>query len=222
MTTREQARFWEHPGLPGVDLLRARYVRHTFSWHVHDEYVVAAVTSGVEAMGLPSGSERAGAGSVVLINPGAPHTAYAGAEEGWSYRVLYPSPAVVSAVAAEVSALRGTPAFTRTVLEDPAAVRLITDVHRAAEQDNTLAADTLLRLVLARPPARRGGPAARSGAAPDAGPRRRRPRPRPARRPDDGVPRTRRARRGDGQPAVRTPARLQTGLRAAPARLAHR
>jgi transcriptional regulator GlxA family with amidase domain len=55
------------------------------------------------------------------------------------------------------------------VLEDPAAVRLITDVHRAAEQDNTLAADTPLRLVLARLPARHGGSAARSGTAPDAG-----------------------------------------------------
>jgi hypothetical protein len=119
MTTREQARFWEHPGLPGVYLLHARYVRRTFSWHVHDGYVVAAVTSGVEAMGLPSGSERAGAGSVVLINPGTPHTACAGAEEGWSHRVLHPSPAVVSAVAAEISALHGTPASRRPCWRTP-------------------------------------------------------------------------------------------------------
>lgn len=35
-TAREQARHWEHPGLPGVDLLRARYIRHTFPRHSHD------------------------------------------------------------------------------------------------------------------------------------------------------------------------------------------
>lgn len=163
MTVREQARHWEHPGLPGVDLLRARYVRHTFSRHAHDAYVIAAVTGGVEGIGLPGGAERAGPGDVVLINPEVPHSAYAGAEEGWSYRVLYPSPAVVAAVAAETTALRGTPAFTASVLDDLATARMIADIHRAAEGDNALAADTFLRLVVARLLARHGasgGPAA--------------------------------------------------------------
>ncbi|SEN39023.1 AraC family transcriptional regulator [Actinacidiphila rubida] len=156
MAPREQARHWEHPGLPGVDLLHARYIRHTFSRHAHDGYVVAAVTSGVEAVGLPGGDRHAGAGGVVLLNPETPHTAYAGSEDGWSYRVLYPARSVVASVAAETSALRGTPAFSATVLDDPATARMIADVHRAAEHDNPLAADTLLRLVLARLLARHG------------------------------------------------------------------
>lgn len=156
MTSREQARHWEHPGLPGVDLLRARYVRHTFSRHTHDGYVIAAVTGGVEGIGLPGGRETAGAGGVVLINPEIPHTAYAGAADGWSYRVLYPSPDVVAGVAAETSAMRGTPAFTATVLDDPVTARLIADVHGAAEKDNALAADTFLRLAVARLLARYG------------------------------------------------------------------
>lgn len=160
MKVREQARYWEHPGLPGVDLLRARYVRHTFTRHAHDSYVIAAVTGGVEGIGLPGGAERAGAGGVVLINPETPHSAYAGVEEGWSYRVLYPSPAVVAAVAAETSILRGTPSFNASVLDDPGTARMIADVHRAAEGDNALAADTLLRLVVARLLARHGSSAA--------------------------------------------------------------
>ncbi|MFJ1587752.1 AraC family transcriptional regulator [Streptomyces sp. NPDC088197] len=168
MTVREQARYWEHPGLPGVDLLRARYVRHTFTRHAHDSYVIAAVTGGVEGIGLPGGAERAGAGGVVLINPETPHTAYAGVEEGWSYRVLYPSPAVVAAVAAETTALRGTPSFNASVLDDPVTARMITDVHRAAEGDNALAADTQLRLVVARMLARHANSAA-LGPAPVAG-----------------------------------------------------
>jgi AraC-like DNA-binding protein len=169
MSAREQARHWEHPGLPGVDLLRARYIRHTFSRHAHDGYVIAAVTGGVEGIGLPGGAEQAGAGGVVLINPGIPHSAYAGAEDGWSYRVLYPSPAVVAGVAAETSALRGTPVFTATVVDDPATARMIADVHRAAESDNALAADTFLRLVVARLLARHGAaPAPRT--RPDGGP----------------------------------------------------
>ncbi|MDX6355988.1 MAG: hypothetical protein QOF98_2891 [Streptomyces sp.] len=153
---REQARHWEHPGLPGVDLLRARYIRHTFPRHAHDAYVIAAITGGVEGVGLPGGAVRAGAGGVVLINPEIPHSSYAGIEDGWSYRVLYPAPDVIASVAAETSTLRGTPAFTATVLDDPATAAMIADVHRAAESDNALAADTFMRLVVARLLARYG------------------------------------------------------------------
>lgn len=150
MTPREQARHWEHPALPGVDLLRARYVRHTFSRHAHDGYVIAAVTGGVEGIGLPDGPARAGAGGVVLINPETPHSAYAGTEEGWAYHVLYPAPHVVAAVAADLSVPPGTPSFTATVLYDPATARMVSGVHAAAERDDALAADTRLRLLLAR------------------------------------------------------------------------
>ncbi|WNI18371.1 AraC family transcriptional regulator [Actinacidiphila sp. ITFR-21] len=168
-TPREQARHWAHPGLPGVDLLRARYIHHTFPRHAHDGYVIAAVTGGVEGITLPGGAVRAGAGSVVLINPESPHSAYAGGDDGWSYRVLYPAPGVVASVAAGTSALRGTPAFTATVLADPATAAMITDVHRAAENDNALAADTFLRLVLARLLTRHGAATARPGPARDGG-----------------------------------------------------
>ncbi|WP_225846530.1 AraC family transcriptional regulator [Streptomyces sp. HPF1205] len=157
---KEEARYWEHPGLPGVDLLRARYIRHTFSRHTHEGYVICAVTEGVEGIGLPGGAERAGAGSVVLLNPETPHTAYAGAAHGWAYRVLYPDPGVVASVAAETSALRGTAAFGATVVDDPGAARLITGVHRAAERDDALAAETCLRLAVARLLARHGTAAA--------------------------------------------------------------
>ncbi|WP_107046702.1 AraC family transcriptional regulator [Streptomyces albus] len=147
---KEHARYWQHPRLPGVDLLHARYVRHTFSRHAHDGFVIGAVTGGVEGVGLPRGAEHVGSGGVVLINPETPHTAYAGVSEGWSYRVLYPSVDVVAEVAAETAAVRGTPSFGETVLDDPESGRLIAAVHRAAEEDNALAAGTLLRTAVAR------------------------------------------------------------------------
>lgn len=162
MAPQERARHWQHPGLPGVDLLRAHYVRHTFPRHAHDGYVIATVTRGIEVVGLPHGEERAGAGGVVLINPETPHTAHAGTGEGWSYQVLYPDVEVIAEVAREISAIRGTPSFGASLLDDPRAARLIADVHRAAEHDNALAADSALRLAAARLLGRWGtGPASR-------------------------------------------------------------
>ncbi|MFD3874256.1 AraC family transcriptional regulator [Streptomyces sp. NPDC058623] len=154
----EWARHWQYAELPGLDLLRARYVRHTFPRHAHDGYVIAAVTGGVEEIGLPGGTVRAGPGSVVLINPEVAHTARAGVPEGWTYATLYPSRELITDVAAEIGTPRGTPGFTAEPIIDLPGSRAITEVHRAAEEGNALAADTLLRGVVARMLTRHAGP----------------------------------------------------------------
>ncbi|MEU6312586.1 AraC family transcriptional regulator [Streptomyces sp. NPDC047014] len=155
---REWARHWRYAALPGLDLLRAHYVRHTFPRHAHDGYVIAAVTGGIEEIGLPGHALRAGPGSVVLINPEVPHSARAGAPEGWAYSTLYPSRELIAEVAAEIGTPRGTPGFTADMVADPQASRTITEVHRAAEAGNALAADTMLRGVVARMLTRHAGP----------------------------------------------------------------
>ncbi|MER5811945.1 AraC family transcriptional regulator [Streptomyces sp. NPDC002033] len=155
---KEWARHWQPAQLPGLDLLRAHYVRHTFPRHTHEGYVIAAVTGGIEEIGLPAGTLRAGPGSVVLINPEVAHTARAGVPEGWAYATLYPSRDLIAEVAAEVAGLRGTPGFTADMVCDADASRMITEVHGAAEAGNALAADTLLRGVVARMLARHAGP----------------------------------------------------------------
>ncbi|MFE4694575.1 AraC family transcriptional regulator [Streptomyces sp. NPDC056749] len=149
-TTQEWARHWQYTELPQLDLLRARYVRHTFPRHSHEGYVFGSVSSGVEDVGLPGGTVHAGPGTVVMINPEVPHTARAGVPEGWVYATLYPSAQVIDGIAAELKNPRGTVGFTETCVRDPYAARLITDVHRAAEEGNALAADSVLRVLVAR------------------------------------------------------------------------
>ncbi|MGW7330088.1 AraC family transcriptional regulator [Streptomyces sp. NPDC054840] len=155
---REWARHWQFAELPGLDLLRAHYVRHTFPRHAHDGYVIAAVTGGIEEIGLPGHVLRAGPGSVVLINPEVPHSARAGVPEGWAYATLYPSRELITEVAEEIGTLRGTPGFTDDLISDARGSQAITEVHRAAEAGNALAADTLLRGVVARMLTRHAGP----------------------------------------------------------------
>ncbi|MGW2346400.1 AraC family ligand binding domain-containing protein [Streptomyces sp. NPDC001661] len=146
----EWARHWRYERLPGLDLLRARYVRHTFPRHSHDGFVIGAVTRGVEAIGLPDGTLHAGPGTVVMLNPEVAHTARAGGPDGWAYATLYPSADVIAEIAAETGTGRGTTVFGEQIVTDPQASQMVNEVHRAAEQGNALAADSLLRVVLAR------------------------------------------------------------------------
>ncbi|GAA2452631.1 AraC family transcriptional regulator [Streptomyces glaucus] len=154
----ERARHWRYAELPGVDLLRARYIRKTFVRHTHEHFVIAAIADGVEVFHHQGADQYAGAGALALINPDTPHTGRAGVPEGWRYGAVYPSPEVVAGIAAETTTLRGTPGFVRPVVDDPYTAGLVHRVLRAADEGNALAADTLLRVAVTRLLRLNGGP----------------------------------------------------------------
>ena len=164
---REDAHYWRHGALPGVDLLRARYVTHRFSRHAHDGYVIAVVSYGVEAFHYRGALHRSGPGQVIVINPDHDHTGHAGAPDGWAYRVMYPAVEVLRDVAAELSMPAGTPYFADAVLSDERLVRSLLTAHHAAERSDDLAASTLARAAFgqllrrhASPPPARAVPSA--------------------------------------------------------------
>ncbi|GHF73553.1 AraC family transcriptional regulator [Streptomyces thermodiastaticus] len=147
---REHARHWRYEELPGVDLLRARYVRKEFTRHTHEHFVIAAIAEGVEVFDHRGGDQYAGPGSLALINPDTPHTGRAGVPTGWRYGAVYPAPGLVAEIAAETTRIRGTPGFVSPVLDDPYAAALVHQVLRATDEGNALAADTLLRVAVTR------------------------------------------------------------------------
>ncbi|MER6676319.1 AraC family transcriptional regulator [Streptomyces sp. NPDC000983] len=154
----ERARHWRYAELPGVDLLRARYIHKTFVRHTHENFVIAAIADGVEVFHHRGSDQYAGAGALALVNPDTPHTGRAGVPEGWRYGAVYPSPEVVAEIAAETTSIRGAPGFVSPVLDDPYTVSLVHQVLRAADEGNALAADTLLRVAVTRLLRLNGGP----------------------------------------------------------------
>lgn len=144
----EQARYWRHAAVPGVDLLRARYVTHRYAKHTHETYTIALIEKGVEEFEHGRSLLRAGPGAVALLNPEVVHTGHAGVPEGWSYRVLYPSVRVVEDVAAELGAAPGTPHFPETVVDDEGSAQLVRAAHLAAEHGNPLAASSVMHAAL--------------------------------------------------------------------------
>ncbi|NEA50584.1 AraC family transcriptional regulator [Streptomyces sp. SID10815] len=154
----ERARHWQYEELPGVDLLRARYVRKEFVRHTHEHFVIAAIAEGVEVFHHGGGDVTAGPGTLALVNPDTPHTGRAGVPEGWRYGAVYPAPSLVAEIAAETTSIRGTPGFVNPVLDDPRAAALVHQVLRAVDEGNALAADTLLRVAVTRLLRLNGGP----------------------------------------------------------------
>jgi AraC-like DNA-binding protein len=145
----EMARYWRHDAVPGVDLLRARYVTHRYARHSHETYTFGVIDAGVEEFEYHGELLRAGPGTVALLNPEVVHTGQAAVPEGWSYRVLYPDVALVTGIAAELGAPPGTPSFPQTVISDPVSARLLRSAHLAAEHGDRLASSSLLRAALA-------------------------------------------------------------------------
>ncbi|MGN6362258.1 MAG: AraC family ligand binding domain-containing protein [Thermomicrobiales bacterium] len=133
---REQARFWRDSDTGGLELLRARYITHAFTRHTHDTFAIGVVEAGGERFAYRGAEHVAPAGSIILINPGEPHTGQATTADGWAYRMLYPAPELLAAVAelAGQPGQRRIPFFAAPVVHDPAVAHLLRVLHLALEQ----------------------------------------------------------------------------------------
>ncbi|WP_432082454.1 AraC family transcriptional regulator [Streptomyces sp. WAC 04229] len=138
MDAREQAR-WTRARLgtggPPLDLLTARFDRHVYAPHAHDEFTVGVTVGGLEVIAYRGGHIHSGPGSIVVLEPGEMHTGGPAAPDGYSYRALYAAPALLA------DGLRGAslPHFREPVLDDPRLAAAL----RAAHTDLTRCPDPL-------------------------------------------------------------------------------
>lgn len=129
----EAARYWTRGDLGGLELLWARFRRHSYRPHSHPGYVIAVVTHGVETVNCRGSLHRAGPGHILFINPEEIHDGQSGAEAGWQYRVFYPSVDAARALAAGEAPIGMTPALAETVVRHPALARRLARLHSEAE-----------------------------------------------------------------------------------------
>jgi len=133
-TLQEQTKFWQAQDLGKLDLLRATYITHSFSRHVHYGYAIGVIERGAETFYYRGGNHVALAGSIVVINPGEIHTGQAINENGWTYRMLYPDVSLVQQAALQVSERWQTiPDFPQPVIWDPPLVPMIRHLHQTLE-----------------------------------------------------------------------------------------
>ncbi|MDB4908807.1 MAG: AraC family transcriptional regulator [Gemmatimonadetes bacterium] len=109
-----------------VDLFHARGFAHRFPPHVHDEHAIGVFEGGASEISYRGATATAVTGSLLAISAGQVHSAHAPTAEGWSYRMLYPSPAVLRTVIG----LEAGDLFPRAVIRDAELGARMGMVHR--------------------------------------------------------------------------------------------
>lgn len=143
MEQGDVARYWRHPAVSGVDLMRARFVRHEFARHTHETFTLGVMRAGIADMWVGGTRPVIPTGGVVLLNPDVVHTGGPVDDVGWAYRVFYPSVDVVAAA----TGCRD-PWFTRSIVDDHTAAAALGQAHLAGESADRLASETLLMTAL--------------------------------------------------------------------------
>ena len=132
---KEQSRLWQIPGIDGVELMRATYIDHVFSRHVHDGFAIGVIEQG--ALGFYYRGENlvAAPGTINLVNPDEVHTGHAVSEAGWTYRMFYLDAHLLQEAACEM-ALRPAqmPFFQEGVINDPVLADMIRRLHIDSEK----------------------------------------------------------------------------------------
>ncbi|MGP4110563.1 AraC family transcriptional regulator [Streptomyces sp. 4N509B] len=120
------------PGARPLDLLTARFDRHQYAPHAHEEFAVGVTSGGLETIAYRGGHLVSGPGSIVVLEPGEIHTGGpALSDAGYAYRALYPPPALLA------EACHGDgdrPHFRSAVIHDPQLADALARAHRAASR----------------------------------------------------------------------------------------
>ena len=105
----------------GLHYLAANYSRQEFPRHVHQEYLIGVIESGVHDVWCRGDWWHAQAGSIATFAPDEPHFGGAGAENGWSQKIFYLPEELVREVLKDAEGrLRAAPGFKTPFHYDPA------------------------------------------------------------------------------------------------------
>jgi AraC-like DNA-binding protein len=141
----DRATFHSSPMFGGVDLMSARFVRHSFAPHSHDELMIGIMHAGVKSFRCGRSREYAAPGNLVVVNPGEMHTGEREHGRELIYAALYMSEAALAAMLARP---RGDCSVVgQTVIDDRDIWRCLDVAHRLAMAgDDTAAAEEAMTM----------------------------------------------------------------------------
>lgn len=152
--TRDIVSAWRSKALNDTLFLRAHHRVHRFDRHFHEEYATGIIEGGCQAFSYDRNRRLdMPRGSVALISPGIVHVGWPGSEQGWSYRMLYPSVAMIREAVQDIFGASEV-IFHRPVVDDPALYAQLVALHTATELPTAdpLEVETLYLSAVSPPP----------------------------------------------------------------------
>jgi AraC-like DNA-binding protein len=147
--SKDRAKTWRSSPLGDTLFLKADYYQQRFDRHFHDEFAIGVIDTGCQAFAYDNGRRLdMPMGSVALIAPGIVHAGWPGADEGWCYRMLYPSVELVRTATDGV--FRDMPSFHRPVVDDAALAQALSRLHALSAHSDTdpLELESLFLLII--------------------------------------------------------------------------
>lgn len=130
---QDRAHLWRAPGLGNTLFLKAAYRTQRFDRHFHDGFAIGVIDSGCQAFTYDSNTRcDMPTGSIALIAPGVVHEGWPGIDDGWRYRMLYPSTGLVDAAVCDIFGPGELPTFHRPVVTDPELASALDALHSAS------------------------------------------------------------------------------------------
>lgn len=167
----ESGAYFRPAGLPGVEALHASFVEHAYRPHSHHTWTVAVVERGAARFEVDDTRQRARKGELFVLEPEAVHTGMAAVPEGWTYKVLYVAPELLSDWAGEDTSAPSAAQWV--VFRDPALRARLLAAHKALTGDDSLASEVaVLAAVDGLRPHLRPGPSVPRGGSEHAAVRR--------------------------------------------------
>jgi AraC-like DNA-binding protein len=129
-----------------LDLLNARYVRQRFAPHHHDTWSFGVIEAGAGRTRFRGATLTVAHGEVAAMAPGETHTGEPLGDDGWAYRMLYPSAAWCARLVESAARESGrNPHFLTPTVCDPELARMVRAAHLSLESgDDELRSEELL------------------------------------------------------------------------------
>ncbi len=147
----ERACFWRESRFDRLECLSATFTRHVYAPHTHETYVLGTIEAGCETYRIRGRQEYASVGDLCMVNPDEVHDG-APCGEGYSYRMIYPSVALIQQIASDIldRPVTATPFFRYAKVHDPELSARFSRLHRLLEASgNRLEQDEAMHGVFA-------------------------------------------------------------------------
>jgi AraC-like DNA-binding protein len=131
--THQKTKLWLMPEFDDLEVFRAKAIHYSYARHAHPSYSIGVIEAGVGGNSYRGSTYLAPPESVVFMNPEEAHTGYSAEEQPLTYRMLYPSVALVQQIADEVQ-IKGLPYFKEAVVQNKTLVRNLMALHVILER----------------------------------------------------------------------------------------